>query len=131
MLGLPTPFVCRDWDRTENLGNTLLGTDVQQRLTYLGPVPVGWQQASGTPDQWLNGGSFEILRAGGYTKNCPNFVFPFINSVLNSEAGLTVDGALANGAVVVGAGGLLADSSAYGGSVSTSFGGVEADGAIS
>jgi hypothetical protein len=61
------PFVLRNWDRLEQLPQTVLGTDQTYREPYTGPVPVRPPgRVCGTADEWLNGLLYTTYIAGGY-----------------------------------------------------------------
>lgn len=88
----PSPFVLRNWDRIEQLDQTVLGTDQNFKIRFTGPLPINSPgQVCGSADEWSNGVSYEKYLAGGYACNCPEPVYmSFVNSVHNDDGSITV-----------------------------------------
>lgn len=92
-VNFPTPFVSRVWDALESETETRLGTLTYGRTLYTGPLPpLGFVAPSGSADQWLNGCSYAVWLAGGYTKNCPSFTPPMgVTSCTSPDGSITVN----------------------------------------
>jgi hypothetical protein len=85
------PYVLRAWDVRENEPQTILGTDQALRVFQGPPLPPGgFNQFSGTEEQWKYGCSYARFLAGDYTKNCPNWIFTmYVNTIVSHLPSLT------------------------------------------
>jgi hypothetical protein len=64
--------VDREYDRIENLPQTVIGTDQNYRVNYRGRLPTPIYHAPcGSAELWANGVSFVTYQNGGYVCDCP------------------------------------------------------------
>jgi hypothetical protein len=71
LLGIPSPFVQRNWDRLNGDSEPSLGTKYDPKLYLTGPpptIPAG--EPCGTAEQWQGQIDYDTWAAGGYVCDC-------------------------------------------------------------